>query len=292
MSRARYAAWCYTLNNYSVEDIAHLESIECKYHVAGKEMGERGTPHLQGYIEFASKKEFSTMKKLMPKCHLEKRRGTSQQAADYCKKDGDLIIEKGIISSPGRRTDLDDIASEIMSGRKVDDIAIGNPSAYHLYSKTLQKIEDIALRNKYRTWFTKAVWFYGAPSVGKSHRAFQDFSTKTHYVWKYDGGWQDGYVGQPIVIINEFRGQITFSDLLMLIDKWPYEVRRRGREPAPFLAEKIYITSSTHPMNIYEKALSDDERFEQLEQRCKIIELEDRDYEIDPWDPPLPRWGM
>ena len=285
------AAVCYTLNNYTDDDIKELEKIESTYHVAGKEVGESGTPHLQGYIEFANKKEFSRIKKLMPKCHLEKRKGTSKQAADYCKKDGDLVIESGVITSPGRRSDLDEIATRITEGEKVDDLTIENPTAFHQYGRTMQRIEDIQLRKKYRTWFTKAVWLWGSTGVGKSHRAFANYHPDTHYKWKYDGGWQDGYTGQPIVIINEFRGQIPFSELLEMLDKWPHEVRRRGREPAPFLATHVIITSSSPPHNIYHNICDDTERLDQLTERCKIIHLESKEEDLDPWEDQLERWS-
>ena len=42
--------------------------------------------HIQGYIEFSEKKSIREIRKLLPGIHLEKRKGTRQQARDYCKK--------------------------------------------------------------------------------------------------------------------------------------------------------------------------------------------------------------
>lgn len=262
---------CFTLNNYTDEEYKALIVLECKYIVIGKEVGENGTPHLQGYVEFKGSKRFGTLKRINEKIHWEKRMGTAQQAADYCKKDGDFE-ERGEISEQGKRVDLIGLKNEIMEGKKVDEITLEHPAMYHLYGRTLSKIEDIALRKKFRNWMTTCDWIYGPTGVGKSHRAFEGFTPETHYVYPNDNGWWDGYVGQETIIINEFRGQIQYAELLDLIDKWPKTVRRRNREPVPFLGKHIIITSSMPPKEVYHNlAVNDD--LAQLERRINLIHL-------------------
>ena len=73
----------------------------------------------------------------------------------------------------------------------------------------------------------------------------------THTCFPNDGGWWDGYTGQETVIINEFRGGIAYSELLDLLDKYPKTVRRRCREPVPFLAKRVIITSVLQPKEVY-----------------------------------------
>lgn len=54
------------------------------------EVGEEtNTPHFQGYVEWKQKKTFTAAKALLggDKVHLEARRGTQQQAIDYCSKE-------------------------------------------------------------------------------------------------------------------------------------------------------------------------------------------------------------
>ena len=87
--------WCFTLNNPSQgeQDLVEqsLTSPHVKYGVYGKETGESGTPHLQGYVIFVSEKRLTQAKSLLGtgRLHLEVAKGTPQQASDYCKKDGD-----------------------------------------------------------------------------------------------------------------------------------------------------------------------------------------------------------
>ena len=78
--------WCYTINNFTEEDRDGLRSLECVYNIFGYERGAEGTPHLQGYVHFKSHKTLKGVKKMMPRAHLEPRKGTIDQAVDYCKK--------------------------------------------------------------------------------------------------------------------------------------------------------------------------------------------------------------
>ena len=89
----------------------------------------------------------------------------------------------------------------------------------------------------------------------------------------------DGYKGQEIVIFNEFRGQIKFSELLDLCDKWPKTVKWRCRESVPFLAKTIIITSIKAPDEVYARLLQD-EPMAQFERRFEIRHLEKNDSKV------------
>lgn len=81
---------CFTLNNYTSEETAHIirffEIGNHKY-IIGKEVGEQGTPHLQGYVEFHGQVRFSKLKDLNNRIHWEKARGNKKQNIAYCAKE-------------------------------------------------------------------------------------------------------------------------------------------------------------------------------------------------------------
>jgi hypothetical protein len=194
-----------------------------------------------------------------------------------------IKINKGKLSRPGERCDLEDVAEDIMQGRTtVDEIVETMPSLFHQYGRTLSRVEDVALRKKFRNWRPVVYWFWGPTGKGKSEVVFGEdcefYNPETHHLWKYDTErqWQDGYTGQPVVIINEFRGEIKYSRLLDLLDKWPATVDRRGREPAPFLARKILITSCYPPEGVYSGVCNREESISQLLRRItEVIEIKD-----------------
>lgn len=273
MSKSKY--WCFTLNNYSDNDILELDDWKAEYLVCGREKGASGTPHLQGFVVW-------TRSRQLPKTCFQRRghweiskdgRARYANAIAYCKKEGDFI-ERGKFTTKGERTDLEEIKDQILTGQlKVNEIIVNKPELYHMYGRTLEKIEEQKLVNDFRTEQTTCEWIWGKTGVGKSHKAFENFDPRTTYVWKLnDKGWQDGYTGQPTVIINDFRGEIPYNELLNLVDKWPFTLPRRGKCPVPFLAKHIVITSSLPPHLVYKNREKQDS-LEQLLRRITIQEL-------------------
>ncbi len=84
---------CFTLNNYTDDEVVTLSHYfeEHGKYIIGKEVGEEGTPHLQGYVEFKGQKRFSTLKKLNQRIHWEKARGNRDQNIRYCSKENNYI---------------------------------------------------------------------------------------------------------------------------------------------------------------------------------------------------------
>ena len=73
-----------------------LKKIKCKYMVVGIEVGEKGTPHLQGYVRLNKNMRFNTLKKLIgQRAHIEAARGTELENDEYCRKDGVIAYETG-----------------------------------------------------------------------------------------------------------------------------------------------------------------------------------------------------
>lgn len=96
---------CFTLNNYCDEEVEALcnwlDSLGDKllYSIVGQEIGESGTPHLQGFISLChthlkAKDGIVRWWKSQPglgRAHLEASRGTDFENEIYCSKDGPFI---------------------------------------------------------------------------------------------------------------------------------------------------------------------------------------------------------
>lgn len=91
--------WCFTLNNYNNYNILELKKeieIKCLDWRVQSEVGENGTPHLQGFIR--SNKPIRPMEAFTCKAiHWEKAR-SKEHARDYCSKPdsstGDIVWDK------------------------------------------------------------------------------------------------------------------------------------------------------------------------------------------------------
>jgi len=96
-------AWCFTLNNWTESEYEFLSSkllsLSDKYfYIVGKEVGETGTPHLQGYIALKDEKKkfrplptFAVARGEGQAVHFERAKGSGRQNYMYCSKDGDFI---------------------------------------------------------------------------------------------------------------------------------------------------------------------------------------------------------
>ena len=105
--------WVFTLNNPTVDPEALFDPTVMKYYVAQLEVGESGTPHIQGYLRMLKKVRMSAMKKLIPEAHWEVRKGTHKQARSYCmktdtRKPDTSPFEAGEPPARGKRNDLEE----------------------------------------------------------------------------------------------------------------------------------------------------------------------------------------
>jgi hypothetical protein len=267
--------WCFTNFKLEFNYEKYLEETSARYVCYGLEIcPTTGRPHHQGWVYFSGARgSYKGVAKQLGKCRVAPCLGNMDQNNDYCSKEADLI-SFGVKPAQGERKDLDEIKNGILEGTvTVDEITVQHPNVYHQYGRTLNKLEEIAFRKKFRTWMTEGLWLWGTTGVGKSHRAFEGFSPETHYVLPDDRGWWDGYTGQETVIVNEFGDELTYTRILDLVDKWPCWVPQRGKPPVPFLAKKLIVTSSCEPCYAFR---SNGYKPAEFERRFKIVNLKQK----------------
>lgn len=184
MSRSSY--WCLTLNNYNDSDLVYYRSLVeksiCTHVIFGKETGESGTRHLQIYLELPKRLRFTRVRDLFPRAHVESRRGTAQEARDYCAKDGQFE-EYGTLSSPeqGKRTDLSTACELITNGATKRQVATEHPTTFVKYHKGLDAFRSAvsSIHNPCRfngpfRWTVEpvgSVVLWGAAGIGKTEYA-------------------------------------------------------------------------------------------------------------------------
>jgi len=238
-------SFCFTLNNYTDLEYTAVQAIECRYLCVGKEVGEAGTPHLQGYIHFENPRSFKAVKKLLMRAHLEPAKGNPKQASDYCKKDGNYI-EIGECPSQGTRTDLDNVREVISrTGRMADVVDVATS-----YQSVKMAEQILKYKEKPRNWKPTIKWFWGASGTGKSKRAYEELGDDC-YTCMSTGRWFDGYDGHENVLIDDMRRDfMKFHEFLRLIDRYAMKVETKGGT-RQFLAKNVIITSCYHPRELF-----------------------------------------
>lgn len=113
--------WCFTVNNPTDESrliVAQLiENPIVSYVIVGREVGEQGTPHLQGFFSLTARKRFAQVKALFGTVnpHLEVSRNI-RASIQYCKKEGDYDEYGSQQSRQGERSDLEAFKEDVKQG--------------------------------------------------------------------------------------------------------------------------------------------------------------------------------
>lgn len=88
-------SWCVTL--WGEDDVLRLKSLpDVVALVVGEEVApSTGKVHFQTYVRFQDNKRLSWWKNQFPTAHVEKRKGSEWQAAEYCRKDARVLVDYG-----------------------------------------------------------------------------------------------------------------------------------------------------------------------------------------------------
>jgi len=257
--------WVFTINNYDEENEVIPDESEYEYMVIGKEIGEEGTPHLQGYVCFKNKKRFRAVKLLMPRAHLEVMRGTPEQASNYCKKDGEWASNgtcpKSQGSAGGKAT-KEKYQRTILHAKKreMDKIEDEAPDLYLRFYSTLKRIGKDNPAEVKDLDVLDNEWIYGEPDTGKSRTARRE---NPGFYDKSLNKWWEGYQGEEVVVIDDLDKETA---------KWMGNFLKRWADHYPFPAEEKFGAKVLRPRKIVVTSnYSIDELFGHDEQLCKAL---------------------
>ena len=271
--RSKY--FCFTINNPSDDEKAHmrnramLDTAGVTYIVWQVERGEAGTPHVQGYVEF-KRRQRPTARSIKTvvgrRAHIEIRRGTADEAADYCKKEESRVEpgdEWGVISvsgGQGARNDLKKVKESIDAGMGVRELYDEHFAHMIRYRRSFQEYMNTT---RGRTPGEdgdfppiQVEWWWGPTGSGKTRDAWRRLSTTTvgflgTYTKPGSTRWWDGYTGQTQVLIDDISPTMTqFSTLLQWLDRYPCQVEYKGGY-IQLQATLIIITAPLKPEDLF-----------------------------------------
>jgi hypothetical protein len=251
--------------------LASLAGWANKYTIIGKEKGEQGTPHLQGFTVLYKRGSLITVKKLHATAHWERAKGSAQQNRDYCSKEGD-VTEWGEIPVKGKSADFSAFASAIASEAKFPAVVREHVEQSIKHFDRALKVHRILHKPDKSYKKPEVVVLWGATGTGKSRRARefaeerkQEYYVKTGLTEK----WWDGYEQEPIVIWDDFRpSNIRLSDLLVLLDGYGTTVQVKGG--TVWLKPETWVFTTTNPPDLWYHQITD-ENMAQLHRRITDV---------------------
>lgn len=240
---AQGTRFCFTVNNYTQEGHESLcvaLASKCRYYVVGKEVGEQGTPHLQCFCILKKnmrKKAFTKFIETAADKHpwTNLANGTNDEAADYCKKEGNYIEEGSYPKGRGTRSDIADFMAAVKDNQDDDILMDMFPTEWCKYYKAADRARSVLKRKRHRreleeeyaevslrAWQKvvirkllsqndrKVTWVYDPTgNIGKSWLA--GYLVVNHHAFLVEGGKRAdvayAYDNQEIVVFDYTRSQ-------------------------------------------------------------------------------------
>lgn len=277
-------------------------AAQITYYLVTAEHLKQGTYHEHHLLHMSDPKGFEFYEKLLPGGHIEKVKSLKQMYI-YCMK-GDkiskadwdrykdsaedyglertIVFEYGTQPHQGKSSGKRQVADLVLQGASDYELATTMPVNFmqnHAAIKALRCAYASKKRDASKP--ITVMVFYGPTACGKSFMARQfDDDAYVYDVATMDK-WMDGYTGQNTIVLDEFRGQLTFSTLLKMTDRYGMQVQNKGGS-VQISADTILITAPKHPKDWYPNLANDEGNIDQLQRRIKKIV-----YFPDKFDPDL-----
>lgn len=246
----KHRAICFTLNNYTDEQVHTIKAYGYKYLVFGYELAPTTqTPHLQGYICWPNPRSVDAFIEAVSKTlHITVAKGSAEDNRVYCTKDG-KFEEYGEIPVQGDRTDWRVAVAQIQSGISIEEVVVNQPQLLPGI-RALERFQTISLKPTHRQ--VKVVVIYGESGTGKSKWAWEKFP---NLYSKPRGDWWDGYVGQKVLLLDDYYGYLPYSLLLNVLDRYPLQIPVKGGY-VQAQWDTIIITSNSPPSQWYKGGMT------------------------------------
>lgn len=274
----------------TVEDVKNYIDgtglIKEDYYCFAFEIGlKEETPHLHVFFYFNNAKIGTTIKKHFPTAHIEFCRGSNQENRDYVFKSGkwegnekegtripnmqyenkEVPAEKG----QGKRSDLENIKDLVDSGLTPREILEINANFYKFDKYIGEMFYNKRLKETPMKREVNVVVHTGVAGTGKSNVLTTLPEDKLFIGADYSSALFDNYEGQEILFLDEFRGQIPYNQLLIILDGYKMPIHARYYNKYS-LWNDVHITSVI-PIEDWYNNDNIRDTFEQLKRRVSKI---------------------
>ena len=238
--------WIVIINNPDKKGMSHqsiisqLAKFEIGYYCIADEIAETGTYHTHVFFVVKSNTRFGTIKSRFPGAHIERAYGSVQQNRDYIQKIGIWADTKDEATAQ--------MIADLRNGMSTLEVISRNPKLA-LKSRDIEALRQLVLSEKYATEYRDITvsYLYGATGTGKTKSIFdkhdaRDICRITNYrIGK--GISFDAYMGQSVLVMEEFHGQVPIGDMLNILDRYPIQLPARYSDRTAAFTH-VYLTSN------------------------------------------------
>lgn len=131
----------------------------------------------------------------------------------------------------GKRSDIDGPVEALLDGASIREVARTHPVQFVKYNRGFAALFANLQEPRHLQRMPRCITLYGGSGTGKSDRAWAlsgTFPSGMYPKFVSMEKWWDGYMGEKAVFLDEFKGSMTITDFLSMIDKHPWCSQQKG----------------------------------------------------------------
>lgn len=307
MGTLRARGWVFTINNYHADQAQYIEKellkdiTNIEYIIVGKEVGEQGTPHLQGYVHFSNGVTGARMQNIFnPKKRWaglwhKPAKGTGKQNLKYCTKDGTILLEHGEVPDgvgqkggriPKSGRNPEGLNAKMLEFQKDCKRGLSKAGLWEVHGGIMMRYAS-GTRDMITHYQSLAIRpppivmvAWGNTDTGKSGWIMESFGrdSNTSY-WVTCSGtkiWWGDYNQQPVIVFDDFEPRNMDRQFFkLLFDKYAVRVEPKGGQVA-LTSRYMIISSNIDPATWYRDAVefpnpADDVHYNAIQRRLGTV---------------------
>lgn len=262
---SKFRSYSIVINNPSDEEIQSFKDLNVDYLCFEKEhIDQPGmTPHLQGYIYKKNKIKVDTLKKTLPRAHIEKCEKPPLANIRYCQKENNgTFFEKGVRPLSAQKELKPLNTTDILETKEITKKAMDDLLARRYFTGIQFFQEMLSEIKEDRLCKPKIIYIYGNSGSGKTYKAWK-IATENYGIENIsDISFANSFgnatnVHAECLVYDEFRpSQLDAATFLKLTDG--YGMTLNIKHSMVYIRPKcVIITSIKRPEEIYKEEMNE-----------------------------------
>jgi hypothetical protein len=249
IDRVRSTAWMLTIpaDKHELQDVKDVLESGCYAAVFSEEAGSTtGYRHYQTLVVYKNRATGTQVRGMFSDAHVEPARKILEACRQYVSKEkthisgpywiGEYASVPGMTpnSTEERRRDLyDDLNAKIESGCRYDDFVLdAEVRGWALSHK--QQIQDLISAHAAHLYGEhdreiSVDYVWGPAGSMKTSSVYDLYGRRNVFAADFGSAFPfDGYAGEPVLLLDDFRSSFVFNELLRVLDRYPLRLNIKG----------------------------------------------------------------